>query len=135
MPVATVTQRAIANLLVGGYLRRSTRAAHNRLSKRRAILAETLVPVLEKDGVSVTAPDAGGADLSVSFSTPELRDRFEEDLAGQGIECGHESSLWSDGHDGLVLSFSHLTDLDFDLALTAVTAAASRLSADSQAQE
>lgn len=135
MPVATVTQRAIAYLLVGGYLRRSTRAAHNRLSKRRVILAETLVPVLEKDGVSVTAPDAGGADLSVTFSTPELRDRFEEDLAGQGIECGHESSLWSDGHDGLVLSFSHLTDPDFDLALTAVTAAASRLSADSQAQE
>ena len=133
-PVATVTQRAIANLLAGGYLRRSTRAAHNRLAKRRAVLAESLLPALKQGGVSVTVPDAGGADVSVAFSTPALRDYFEKDLAGQGIECGHESSLWSDGKDGLVLSFSHLTDADFHIAVDAVTAAASRLSAQAPRQ-
>ena len=41
------------------------------------------------------------------------RDTFETRLLEAGIECGHESSLWTDGGDGLVLSFAHLSDGDF----------------------
>ena len=38
MPVATVTQRAIASLLHGGVARRNTRAVHRALAQRRQVL-------------------------------------------------------------------------------------------------
>ena len=120
MPVATVTQRAIAHLLDRGYVRRNARAAHNRLARRRKAVAATVVPALEARGARVTVPEAGGADVTAEFPTVALRQQFEDQLAASGVECGHESSLWSGGGDGLVLSFSHLTDEDFEYALGAI---------------
>lgn len=125
IPVATVTQRAIANLLAGGYVRRSTRSAHNRLARRRDAVTATIVPVLKAQGAHVTVPESGGADVTATFASLAEREKFEARLAARGVECGHESSLWSDGGEGLVLSFSHLTDGDFDAAISAVSATAS----------
>ena len=120
MPVATVTQRAIASLLRGGVVRRNTRAVHRALAQRRQVLQDQLVPLFEDARL---AP-GGGADLTVQFSSQLARDAFETRLLEAGIECGHESSLWTDGGDGLVLSFAHLSDVEFADAVAQVSRAA-----------
>ena len=109
MPVATVTQRAIASLLRGGVVRRNTRAVHRALAQRRQVLHDRLVPLF--DDARLAPGD--GADFTVQFASHLERDTFETRLLEAGIECGHESSLWTDGGDGLVLSFAHLSDGDF----------------------
>ena len=109
MPVATVTQRAIASLLHGGVVRRNTRAVHRALAQRRQLLQDRLVPLF--DDARLAPGD--GADLTVQFSSHLARDAFETRLLEAGIECGHESSLWTDGGDGLVFSFAHLSDGEF----------------------
>lgn len=120
MPVATVTQRAIASLLHGGVVRRNTRAVHRALAQRRQVLQDRLVPLF--DDARLAPGD--GADLTVQFASHLERDTFETRLLEAGIECGHESSLWTDGGDGLVLSFAHLSDGDFAGAVDQVTRAA-----------
>ena len=112
MPVATVTQRAIASLLRGGVVRRNTRAVHRALAQRRQLLQDQLVPLFEDARL---AP-GDGADLTVRFASHAELNAFETRLLEAGVECGHESSLWTDGGDGLVLSFAHLSDGDFTRA-------------------
>lgn len=117
MPVATVTQRAIASLLRGGVVRRNTRAVHRALGQRRQVLEDLLVPLFNDARL---AP-GDGADLTVRFGTRHDRDDFEKRLLEAGIESGHESALWTSGGDGLVLSFAHLSTTDFDRAVEIVT--------------
>ena len=112
MPVATVTQRAIASLLRGGVVRHNTRAVHRALAQRRQVLQDQLVPLFE--GARLAPGD--GADLTVRFASHVDLNAFETRLLEAGVECGHESSLWTDGGDGLVLSFAHLSDGDFTRA-------------------
>ena len=112
MPVAAVTQRAIASLLRGGVVRRNTRAVHRALAQRRQVLQDQLVPLFEDARL---AP-GDGADLTVRFASHADLNAFETRLLEAGVECGHESSLWTDGGDGLVLSFAHLSDGDFTRA-------------------
>ena len=120
MPVATVTQRAIASLLREGVVRRNTRAVHRALAQRRQVLQDRLVPLF--DDARLAPGD--GADFTVQFASHLERDAFETRLLEAGIECGHESSLWTDGGDGLVLSFAHLSDRDFAGAVAQVSRAA-----------
>ena len=54
------------------------------------------------------------------FGTREERDGFETCLLEAGIESGHESTLWTNSGDGLVLSFAHLSAGDFDVAVDTV---------------
>uniref|UniRef100_UPI00288A56CB aminotransferase-like domain-containing protein n=1 Tax=Corynebacterium haemomassiliense TaxID=2754726 RepID=UPI00288A56CB len=116
MPVSSVTQRAIAHLLNDGVARRTSRAVHRGLAQRREVLNERLVPLF--DGVRLAPGD--GADLTVRFGTREERDGFETCLLEAGIESGHESTLWTNSGDGLVLSFAHLSAGDFDVAVDTV---------------
>ncbi|MDK6492479.1 MULTISPECIES: PLP-dependent aminotransferase family protein [Corynebacterium] len=117
MPVSSVTQRAIAYLLNDGVARRSSRAVHRGLAQRRKVLNERLVPLI--NGAELAPGD--GADLTVRFDTRNERDEFEQRLLEAGIESGHESALWTNSGDGLVLSFAHLSATDFDLAVEIVT--------------
>lgn len=116
MPVSSVTQRAIAYLLNDGVARRSSRAVHRGLAQRREVLNERLVPLI--NGAELAPGD--GADLTVRFDTPRDRDEFEQRLLKAGVESGHESALWTNGGDGLLLSFAHLSATDFDRAVEAV---------------
>lgn len=123
MPVSAVTQRAIANLLQGGVVRRTTRTVHLRLAKRRERLEKDLFPALGHLDCEVQLSNTGGADLTVRFPSEVVQQRFEDSLLRLGVECGHKAALWSDGGSGLVLSFAHLSDGDFERALRAVVSA------------
>ena len=123
MPVASVTQRAIAHLLNDGVARRASRAAHRGLAQRRGILNEQLVPLFK--GARLAPGD--GADLTLRFGTQEERDKFEQRLLEAGIESGHESTLWTNSGDGLVLSFAHLSAGDFEQAVNSVSQTISTL--------
>ena len=116
MPVSSVTQRAIAHLLNDGVARRASRAVHRGLAQRREVLNEQLVPLFK--GARLAPGD--GADLTVRFGTRGERDEFETRLLEAGIASGHESTLWTNSGDGLVLSFAHLSAGDFDVAVDTV---------------
>ena len=121
MPVSVVTQLAVAHLLQNGHVRRNTKAVRNRLSKRRAIIQANLVPVLEARGAHVKEmAESNGVDLALTFVSPAHRDAFVADLRTAGIECGRLESLWSGQEqrpEGIIMSFAHLSDQDFDAAL------------------
>ena len=123
MPVSSVTQRAIAYLLNDGVARRSSRAVHRGLAKRREVLNERLVPLV--NGAELAPGD--GADLAVHFDTRKERDAFEQRLLEAGVESGHESALWTNGGDGLLLSFAHLSASDFDHAVEIVVQTVGRI--------
>lgn len=110
MPVSAVTQRAIAHLLRGGYVRRNTRAVHARLGKRRQLLKDTLLPALRNDGIEAELAGSVGADAVVSFDSEEHRRQFEARLARAGYEAGHLPRA-------LILSFSHLDESEFSTAV------------------
>lgn len=112
MPVSPVTQRAIANLLDGGYVRRNTRAVHSRLARRREVLGDAICPALEALGANAIEKDAStGVDLAVRFPTPAAEERVVDWLAARGIECG---KIGASESGGLIMSFAHLDDDDFE---------------------
>ena len=114
MPVAAVTQLAIAHLLRNGHVRRNTKAVHNRLAKRREIVAAEIIPQLLRHGATVTVmAESNGVDLAVTFPSPSARNTFARQLADQGIESSRLDALWSGRDDGLVVSFAHLSESDF----------------------
>ena len=118
MPVAAVTQLAIAHLLRNGHVRRNTKAVHNRLAKRRSIVAAKIVPALTARGAVVTEMEgSNGVDLAVAFDSPADRDRYARALAAHGIESGRLDTLWSGRDDGLIVSFAHLSEPDFNQVL------------------
>lgn len=124
VPVSAVTQRAIAQLLESGVARRNSRAAHHGLARRRSVLGERVLPALAAAGAQARIAESDGADIVVRFPAAADRDRFEGGLRERGVECGHESALWTGGGDALILSFGHLTDEDFATAVAAVAAVA-----------
>lgn len=117
MPVAGVTQRAIAQLLYNGYVRKHTKAMHARLGRRKATIARTLRP----EGVEITTMGSG-ADYFFGFADSERAASFEKRLLEQGIGLGHAEKLWSTigPEQGFILSFAHLEDEEFAFALGAV---------------
>lgn len=118
MPVSAVTQIAIAHLLRNGHVRRNTKAVHNRLARRREVIASEIIPRLSQCGAVVTEmAEANGVDLAVTFNTPQARDAFADEFAALGIEIGRLDTLWSGRDDGLILSFAHLTEPDFNRVL------------------
>nr|VDG63655.1 GntR family transcriptional regulator [Streptococcus thermophilus] len=124
MPVSAVTQLAVAHLLQNGHVRRNTKAVRNRLARRRAIIHTDLVPVLEASGAHVNEmAESNGVDLTLSFDSSARRGQFTEKLRSHRIECGRLESLWSSGDgraEGLIMSFAHLSDHDFDIVLRAL---------------
>lgn len=115
MPVSAVTQLAIAHLLRNGHVRRNTKAVHNRLARRRDVIAERIIPQLAAHGASVTEmAESNGVDLAVTFPDSPARDDFARDLRQRGIEAGRLDTLWSGRDDGLILSFAHLSEPDFE---------------------
>ena len=124
MPVSAVTQLAVARLLQNGHVRRNTKAVRNRLARRRAIIHTDLVPALEASGAHVNEmAESNGVDLTLNFDSPTHRNQFADKLRSHGIECGRLESLWSsrDGRtEGLIMSFAHLSDHDFDIVLRAL---------------
>ena len=118
MPVAAVTQLAIAHLLRNGHVRRNTKAVHNRLAKRRETISATVIPQLIDRGARVTEmAESNGVDLAVTFPTPARRDAYAHALAEKGIEIGRLDALWSGRDDGLIISFAHLSEPDFERAI------------------
>ena len=113
MPVSAVTQRAIASLLRGGYVRRNTKATHARLAKRRAILESRVVPALAKVASHAQLSDGTGADLIAHFPTRGHRNDFAGVLARSGFEAGRADTA-------LTMSFAHLSDQDFNRAINAI---------------
>lgn len=114
MPVSPVTQLAVAHLLRNGHVRRNTKAVHNRLARRREMIAERIVPQLTQRGATVTEmAESNGVDLAVTFPDSKTRDAFALELLGHGIESGRLDALWSGSDDGLIVSFAHLTEPDF----------------------
>lgn len=114
MPVSPVTQLAVAHLLRNGHVRRNTKAVHNRLSRRRALIEADVIPQLTGRGAVVTEmAESNGVDLAVTFTDSAARDGFARELAEHGIESGRLDALWSGRDDGLILSFAHLSDPDF----------------------
>lgn len=121
MPVSAVTQLAVAHLLQNGHVRRNTKAVRNRLTKRRAIIQADLVPVLEARGAHVSEmAESNGVDLALTFDSSNDRDAFAAALRADRIKCGRLESLWSgpeQQHEGIIMSFAHLSDQDFDTVL------------------
>ena len=114
MPVSAVTQLAVAHLLRNGHVRRNTKAVHNRLAKRREIVAAEIIPELTRHGATVTEmAESNGVDLAITFPSPAARDAYARELSDQGIESGRLDALWSGRDDGLIVSFAHLTEPDF----------------------
>lgn len=110
MPVSAVTQRAVAHLLRGGYVRRNTHAVHARLAARRDVLEADLLPALRGMGAAAELSGAVGADAVVSFASEERTDEFEALLTQAGYEAGRLPRA-------LILSFSHLDEVEFSTAL------------------
>ena len=113
MPVSAVTQRAIASLLRGGYVRRNTKATHARLAKRRVILESRVLPALAQVASLAQLSDGTGADLITHFPTCAHRNHFASVLARVGFEAGHVDTA-------LTMSFAHLSDQDFNRAVDAI---------------
>ncbi|WJY97574.1 PLP-dependent aminotransferase family protein [Corynebacterium fournieri] len=127
VPVSTVTQRAIAHLLDDGVARRTSRAVHRDLARRRDILREHIVPLLNDAGVRAELVPGDGSDLTLRFRQPSERDQFEARLLAAGLECGHESALWTNAGDALVLSFAHLRGADFEQSISFIAREVSML--------
>lgn len=110
MPVSSVTQRAVAHLLRGGYVRRNTRAMHARLAAGRDVLEKRLLPALRGMGAQAQLSGSVGADAVVSFASDKRMQEFEALLAEAGYEAGHLPRA-------LILSFSHLNEAEFATAV------------------
>lgn len=117
MPVSAVTQRAIAQLLRGGAVRRATRAAHATLARRRRVVEAQVVPALAAlPGAQVRLSAPSGIEVQVLFDAPEQLSSFTAALSRAGLEAGAIDPL-RDERRGAVLSFAHLTDTEFSLVM------------------
>lgn len=127
MPVSAVTQRAIAHLLRSGTVRRTTRAAHARVARRRRVLEVEVLPALRRvPGAEVRMSAPSGVEVQLLFDAPEPRTTFHAALQAAGLAPGAVESLWSAG-DGIVMSFAHLSDAEFTQAVELVRGVAGRL--------
>lgn len=124
MPVSPVTQRAIASLLASGHVRRTTKAVHRELARRREILSTEVIPALEQRGaVSGKSKNSPEADLLLTFSGHAERERFTAWIHGCGIECG---KVDTGKGEAFLLSFGHLENAEFTRAVKLLTTAPPR---------
>ncbi|AQQ15242.1 HTH-type transcriptional regulatory protein GabR [Corynebacterium glaucum] len=119
MPVSTVTQRAVAELLRSGAVRRVTRVTHSRVAQRRAVIESSALTTLQSlPGATVRLSDAG-AEVQLLFDDPLHHDSFNRTLRAEGFECAVVQPLPSGG-GGVVMAFAHLADHEFNDAVRAV---------------
>nr|WP_245527451.1 PLP-dependent aminotransferase family protein [Corynebacterium lipophiloflavum] len=117
MPVSPVTQYAIAHLLEGGFVRRNTKSTHKRLTERKGTLGRCVLPALRACGaVAIQQEHSFGVDLVVKFPDAPAHDAFVAWLA----KCGVVGASIS---DGLLLSFGHLSEADFERVVGIFSAA------------
>ena len=122
MPVSTVTQHAIAHLLTDGTVRKSTKAFHTRLAKRRRQVTPLLERIAEASGASnATMSNTSSADIIVEFSHQRDLQRFREQLKRVGCVCATGDSTGAGEDCFALLSFSTLSDQDFDAATRSLT--------------
>jgi GntR family transcriptional regulator/MocR family aminotransferase len=105
MPAAQVTQRAIAHLLSGGYVRKHTKSVHSTLRTRARIIDSQLLPTLHAAGISTRH---SGVDYLLSFPTPAHQAKFDAALSRNNLSCQHVEDT-----EKRVISFAHLSDADF----------------------
>ncbi|WP_291313570.1 PLP-dependent aminotransferase family protein [Corynebacterium sp. UBA2622] len=118
MPVSAVTQRAIAHLLAGGYVRRNTRSVHSQLLRRREVIRERVLPALLTAGATVLGASEGvGADVAIAFTGAGEKARFERFLASCGLICSSLPARGTGREEGFILSFAHLKDEEFTCAV------------------
>ena len=117
MPVSPVTQYAIAHLLEGGFVRRNTKATHKRLAERKETLARCVLPALRAfEAETIQQERSLGVDMVVRFPDPAAQGRF----VGWLEECGVVGASIS---DGLLLSFGHLSEDDFERVVGVIASA------------
>lgn len=109
MPAAQVTQRAIAHLLSGGYVRKHTKSVHSTLRTRARIIDSQLLPTLHAAGISTRH---AGVDYLLSFPTPAHQAKFDAALSRNNLSCQHVEDTAK-----RVISFAHLSDADFHRAM------------------
>ena len=124
MPVAGVTQRAIAELLTNGYVRKHTRAMHQRMGRRKAHIERVFARATATPGVEISTMGSG-VDYFLGFADSERATAFEQLLQKSGIGVGHAEKLWSaiSPEHGFILSFAHLSDPDFAFVLDVLSTA------------
>lgn len=114
VPVAAVTQYALAHLLSSGYLRRHTQRMRTAYRRRREAVQDAF------DGVRLArlAPMHGGVDAVILTELPE--ETVIERCAAAGLLVGRQSKYWSWGADqglaprgqGIVVGFAQAGDDD-----------------------
>ncbi|WP_165165197.1 PLP-dependent aminotransferase family protein [Corynebacterium qintianiae] len=130
MPVSPVTQHAIARLLEGGFVRRNTKSVHSRLAHRREILSTSVLPALRLLGADIIEREESlGVDMVVRFSERSAQADFVATLTRLGVECGEVGTQSS---EGLLLSFAHLDDADFDRAVEILSSVGKSATANPQ---
>ena len=122
MPVSTVTQHAIAQLLTDGTVRKSTKAFHARLAKRRRQLTPFIERLTEIPGArNASMSNASSADILVEFDHEHQLLRFRDLLRAAGCECAISGPTSTGEVQFALLSFSTVSDQDFDAATRVLT--------------
>lgn len=118
-----LVQRALAEYLAGGGLRRHTERMRRDYRRRRRIVAEALDGI---DGVTVRGMD-GGLHAVIEWSTNGSAEReiiVQQRLSTAGILTGSLSGYWArstpDAHYGLVIGYAGIDDASLSVALQVV---------------
>lgn len=124
-----LVQRALAEYLAGGGLRRHTERMRRDYRRRRRIVAEALDSI---DGVTVRGMD-GGLHAVIEWSGADSSQRetaVQQHLSADGILTGSLSDYWArstpDAHFGLVIGYAGIDDTSLRAALHVVRGALSR---------
>lgn len=125
-PVNLVTQRALADYLESGALRRHIQRMRNLYRRRRTQVVRTLRDV---PNIRVSPMD-GGLHAVVEHDLPELA--VIERLALRGVQVSALSDYWAGGgaRRGLVFGFGHVSDADLAEGLTQIASALAQVRAD-----
>ncbi|MDQ2845735.1 MAG: PLP-dependent aminotransferase family protein [Actinomycetota bacterium] len=118
-----LVQRALAEYLAGGGLRRHTERMRRDYRRRRRIVAEVLDQI---DGVTVRGMD-GGLHAVIEWSGADSSQRettVQQHLSAAGIMTGSLSDYWArstpDAHFGLVIGYAGIDDTSLRAALQVV---------------
>lgn len=115
MPAAQVTQRAIAHLLNGGYVRKHTKTVHSQLRKRAHVVSTNLIPALTRAGVGVRSE---GVDYLLHFPDDDAAQHFDAALNDAHIVTERVEQT-----PDRIMSFAHLSEADFHRTLGAIITA------------
>ncbi|XCB29479.1 PLP-dependent aminotransferase family protein [Arcanobacterium hippocoleae] len=140
MPVAGVTQRAIAYLLHNGYVRKHTRTMRATLERRKTIVAQELGAWVRPMGFDFFLHfpqekygrgEQGRDERQEEAAQTRLLSRFEQIVSRSGIDLVRADQRWAGGAQGFILSFGHLSDAQFDFVLRVIASALRLCSAHS----